>query len=272
MFERLMNLDVELRCLATRAFVAKEEIVDHVLYPVPKKSKSSDEESSKKDDKKNESIDQNEADNEEYSTQGTLTDEEIDKLVSECGDSKLAHVLADKIRKKRGAKSSVNTQPQKESEKPKETTKVDVKESLNKFNTLIADVLEKEGNDEVRKYFVEAINEATAEIESYLNLPENEKPSLDQVITRDENAINPYLAANSGVELVAVPVVEKTEPVVNGMDFSALQQGVSYENPQNSVLRQSAQPPLHPVTQEDADIAIAKEHQNQQPVEKPKKK
>ena len=33
MFERLMNLDVELRCLKTKAFVAKEELKDKILYP-----------------------------------------------------------------------------------------------------------------------------------------------------------------------------------------------------------------------------------------------
>ena len=44
-FETLMNLDVELSCLATKAFVAKEEFVDKVCYPVPK---------SKKEEKKSE--------------------------------------------------------------------------------------------------------------------------------------------------------------------------------------------------------------------------
>ena len=38
-FETLMNLDVELSCLATKAFVAKEEFVDKVCYPIPNKKK-----------------------------------------------------------------------------------------------------------------------------------------------------------------------------------------------------------------------------------------
>ena len=37
MFERLLNLDVELTCLATKAFVAKEKVVDAIKYDIPEK-------------------------------------------------------------------------------------------------------------------------------------------------------------------------------------------------------------------------------------------
>jgi hypothetical protein len=54
-FETLLNLDCELSCLATKAFVAKEEFVDKVFYPTPV-SKSSDkkekEEVKKEEEKK----------------------------------------------------------------------------------------------------------------------------------------------------------------------------------------------------------------------------
>lgn len=56
MFERLLNLDVELRCLATKAFVAKEDIVDKVRYPLPKKNKKDEDkkaENSKTEEKPN---------------------------------------------------------------------------------------------------------------------------------------------------------------------------------------------------------------------------
>ena len=37
MFERLMNLDVELKCLGTKMFVAKEQFVNDVFYSRPRK-------------------------------------------------------------------------------------------------------------------------------------------------------------------------------------------------------------------------------------------
>ena len=48
LFERLMNLDVELRCLGTKAFVAKEQFVNDVFYPGKPKKKSSEDEDKKK--------------------------------------------------------------------------------------------------------------------------------------------------------------------------------------------------------------------------------
>lgn len=47
MFERLMNLDVELMCLGTKIFVAKEDLKDKVLYSKSRKGK---------DQKKNDEI------------------------------------------------------------------------------------------------------------------------------------------------------------------------------------------------------------------------
>ena len=44
LFERVANVDVELRCLGTKAFVAKEQFVNDVLYSRPKKSSKSEEE------------------------------------------------------------------------------------------------------------------------------------------------------------------------------------------------------------------------------------
>ena len=38
MFERLMNLDVELKCLGTKMFVAKEQFINDVFYSKPRKS------------------------------------------------------------------------------------------------------------------------------------------------------------------------------------------------------------------------------------------
>lgn len=38
MFERLMNLDVELMCLGTKAFVAKEQLKNKILYSKPRKN------------------------------------------------------------------------------------------------------------------------------------------------------------------------------------------------------------------------------------------
>lgn len=48
-FETLLNLDCELSCLATKAFVAKEEFVDKVFYPtpVPKKKEEKKDEDTK---------------------------------------------------------------------------------------------------------------------------------------------------------------------------------------------------------------------------------
>lgn len=43
MFERLMNLDVELKCLGTKIFVAKEQFVNDVFYSKPRKSAESSE-------------------------------------------------------------------------------------------------------------------------------------------------------------------------------------------------------------------------------------
>lgn len=37
MFERLLNLDVELTCLATKAYLAKEKVVDAIKYDIPEK-------------------------------------------------------------------------------------------------------------------------------------------------------------------------------------------------------------------------------------------
>lgn len=54
MFERLMNLDVELMCLGTKAFVAKEELINDVFYSKPRKGAIS--ESEKIDDLKEEII------------------------------------------------------------------------------------------------------------------------------------------------------------------------------------------------------------------------
>ena len=45
MFERLMNLDVELKCLGTKMFVAKEQFVNDVFYSKPRKSAESSEHS-----------------------------------------------------------------------------------------------------------------------------------------------------------------------------------------------------------------------------------
>ena len=49
LFERLLNLDVELGCLATKAFVAKEQFVNDVFYSHPRKKNDEKSESDKKD-------------------------------------------------------------------------------------------------------------------------------------------------------------------------------------------------------------------------------
>ena len=52
MFERLMNLDVELKCLGTKVFVAKEQFVNDVFYSKPRKSSAS----SENEDEKKEAV------------------------------------------------------------------------------------------------------------------------------------------------------------------------------------------------------------------------
>lgn len=52
MFERLMNLDVELKCLGTKMFVAKEQFVNDVFYSKPRKGAAS----SENEEEKNEAV------------------------------------------------------------------------------------------------------------------------------------------------------------------------------------------------------------------------
>ena len=47
LFERVANLDVELKCLGTKAFVAKEQLVNDLFYSKPKKGATSEKEEKK---------------------------------------------------------------------------------------------------------------------------------------------------------------------------------------------------------------------------------
>lgn len=77
MFERLLNLDVELRCLSTKAFVKKEEIVDKVFYPEPKKKKTSEVESKTEESQNQES---------QKSEEEKSVTESLKETLSEYGD------------------------------------------------------------------------------------------------------------------------------------------------------------------------------------------
>lgn len=56
MFERLMNLDVELKCLGTKMFVAKEQFVNDVFYSRPRKGVETSEDEQEETEAENEDV------------------------------------------------------------------------------------------------------------------------------------------------------------------------------------------------------------------------
>lgn len=79
-FERLLNLDVELSCLATKAFVAKEDFVNKVCY-----SDNPVKEEKKEEEKEAEPVDVNNS----YMELKSLMDEAMEL----CGDTQLIKQL-----------------------------------------------------------------------------------------------------------------------------------------------------------------------------------
>ena len=185
MFERLLNLDVEMRCLATKAFVKKEEIVDKVFYHEKKK---------KKEDSK----------------------EEVEK----------------------------------EEKDPKQ----EVKESFSELSKLLDELLELDEAEEVYAQLSENFGDSIEEFKEFIDKVKNKKevPAVVEETTTEEVIID--VQDPQPVEEPNIIIKEKKE----GMDFSALQEGVTYTNGPTPGKVLSQNPNLKQVTEETLEVALEK--------------
>lgn len=196
MFERLLNLDVELRCLGTKAFVAKEQFVNDVFYSKPKKKKSDSEKSESKED--------------------------VNSLMEEIEEAKKEGKDTSELERK--LKESMNkflTSDKKEKEKP--VTKEDVMDLMSKIQSA-----KDEGKDTSE---LEA--ELKAATEKFLATPSAksetesaEKPAVCKVEhpSGSANAVDPTPSVTVGEGTTmdysgqVQPGVTYTEPTVNPMN------------------------------------------------------
>lgn len=269
MFTRLANLDVELRCAATRAFVAKEELKDKLFYS-NKKLKTDESEGKKAEDpegkkSEEESVNtkffqkvnsENSNKGEEEST-GTKFFFNKDSKSESC-DLSLTEKYFGKDRPKAYVAVDPDEKVQDDESDDEDEEDEEVKSSSstkeNKFEEiakLIEEAIALEGGDEVDKVTVaqgldEIINVLKANIQQAKEA-KTSQPVQTPVITSTP----------------VVPVVtENGEKVVTGMNFSALQQGVSYDvNPYLKVVGTDPKTgkPLYEVTPEVLEAALAKE-------------
>ena len=231
MFERLMNLDVDMRCLATKAFVAKEELVDKVFYPTNKKYKNT----SSKDDK---NIKNEEA---ETKTAEQLEEEANDKVGTRGPVYEYNKRMLEEERKKKEqveSKGSVyeynKRMLEEENEKKEQVDSVD--SAMSELSTILSNVLKNADPEVAKKFeteFIESVKQMKEATKDIINIKIFEEPPV-----------------------VVTPVVTNVaEPVVNGMDFSgAIQSGVTYTPPVTEPT-----PELKQVTPEDLELALAKE-------------
>lgn len=246
MFERLMNLDVELRCLGTKAFVAKEELVDKVFYPTRKNY-----------DKKNStSNDVEKTEKEKPEAEKTQQSEE-ETFVGKRGP--VYEYNMRKLREEREAKEGrkpVTAEVVKPVNDKPVAARVDneptAQTSINELGAILETIM-KNGSPEVIQAVTEGLAEAVKEMKEMAD-----NISDIQVIEKTTTPVVPV-------------VTDGNEKVVTGMDFSNFQQGVNYQNPVTPVQPVLSQNPqdLKPVTPEALEeaLALAKEK-----TEKEKKK
>lgn len=88
-FETLMNLDVELNCLGTKIFTAKEDLVNKVCYPEPKPEKKKQEEESNSEINAVDPVTEDVNVNNSYMELKALMDEAMEL----CGDTQIIKQL-----------------------------------------------------------------------------------------------------------------------------------------------------------------------------------
>lgn len=194
MFEKLMNLDVELMCLGTKAFVAKEQFVSDVFHSRPKKS-------SEKEDKKEEA-------------KAEVSDL-MDKIQKDKAEGKDTSTLEEKLKEKMDEFLASD----KEEEKP--VTKEDISGLMSKIENEKANgkdttKLEKELKDKMEK-FVSSIPVTTAPVEKV------EEPAVTVEVPVNSTGAKPR------TDDPTVP-----DPGVTMDYSAQVQPGVTYEQPTNN--------------------------------------
>ena len=229
----LGNIDTALMVLGTKAFVAKEELVSNVKYGLRDLTSST-----KKDSDKEKSKDE------------SNTKEETSEVVEETGkvdssESTGEWSYIERLRKKSEDIFKENAERNKKEaeEKKVENISSEIKESSQQLESLLEEVASVEGGEKIIAQFNEYIGGAIENLANFVK---------DSKVEKSSREVN-----------IPVQRVDENGQIV-GMDFSNLQNGVTYQEPVNThTLVIEAGGNGRPVTQQDLDVALLKEQMNE---------
>lgn len=230
MFERLMNLDVELMCLRTNDYVARQRLLHGY-------SKSSKVKNAKAKDDVKESLDVIDKIREIKKTDPNYnpfkdceTLEDAERIYKEISNMKVERTSDEK--------------PQEAKLEPTKSAADSLKVTLREYGDVLSEVAKLAQSDEELKAIDSELRDALNDIKE--SLKKGEIPKLtDMIQVQEEDVID-----------VEVPRVVD-EPKA-GPDFSGLQQGVVYHNGP----MMSQDPQLRPATEETLNIALEKANKN----------
>lgn len=245
LFERFMCLDADLLKLKTDLFVAKEEFMDKIFYPDSKASKRHPVEDT---EKVNENVDDiQESESMTENTSSLL--ERIKEITKDLPDS-VESVIRNRTNNnpKSEVVRNINNDPKSETVKSGSS----IESSINELKGLIEEVSGL-GNQNLVNELNEDIKTTINELKTILEKSKQEGVSVTDLIKAAQSMNN--------TQMVQPQVVMSPQPLANGMDFSTLQQGVNYQQPNMQPVLQG-----RPVTEQDVEIALQKVRDNQIPL------